>query len=120
MSLYLVVDIRQKGADGESEGVLRFVGESKGEDVPGSTVGDHLVLDVAVLVGLRFGLRVHNHQKNIKVQTDTLHNPTLLSIYTQNYLAIPTTALPSLFLCNWFEDHPPLSVSYWLFDYNYS
>lgn len=63
VSLYLVVDIRQERADSESKGVLWFVGESKREDVPGSAVGDHLVLDVAVLVDLVSRLGVHNHKK---------------------------------------------------------
>lgn len=73
--MYLIVDIGQEGPDGQSERVLWFVGETKGEDVPGSAVCDHLVLDVAVLVDLGFGLGVHNHKRNIKVQTDTLQIP---------------------------------------------
>ena len=40
------MNIREKGANGESEGVLLFVAESHAEDVPGCGVGDHLILDV--------------------------------------------------------------------------
>lgn len=40
--------VGEEGSDGHAEGELGFVGEVEGEDVPGSTVADHLVLEVDV------------------------------------------------------------------------
>lgn len=49
---YLVADIGQEGTYGQSEGVLLFVAEPHTEDVPGSGIGDDLVLDTFRVVCL--------------------------------------------------------------------
>ena len=53
------MDVREKGSDGESEGVLQFVGKSHGEDVPGSVVGDNLVLNAFGLVSFCLLFDIH-------------------------------------------------------------
>lgn len=120
VGMYLIVDIGEEGADGESEGVLWFVGETKGEDVPGCAVGDHLVFDVAVLVYLGFCLGVHNHQRNIKVQTDTLHYPNHNPLYPPIYQSKSTTALPLTLFMSSVWSLPSICVSFHGLDYNYS
>lgn len=61
VGVYLVVDIGEERADGEAEGVLRFVGEPEGEDIPGCRIGDDLIFQaLGQLIGLCLHLSVHH------------------------------------------------------------
>ena len=50
---YLVVNIGEEWANGESEGVLRLVGKAQWKNIPRCSVGDHLVLHIVAVVLLR-------------------------------------------------------------------
>lgn len=60
--MYFIVDVGEEGPDGKAEGVLWFVREPKGEDVPRGSVGDDLVLDTVRVIGLSAVLRFHHSQ----------------------------------------------------------
>ena len=59
MKDYFIVDVREEGADGQSEGMGQIVGEAHGKDVPGSGVGDNLILNALGLCSLGPVLVVH-------------------------------------------------------------
>lgn len=44
----MILNVWEEGSDGHAEGELRFVGEVEGEDIPGGTVADNLVLEIDV------------------------------------------------------------------------
>ncbi len=62
MLLYLIVDIREEGANGQSEGVLSLVGKPEGKDIPGSRIGNHLILNVVRFIAFTsFVLNLHTY-----------------------------------------------------------
>lgn len=77
---YFIVDIGEKGTDAESEGVLGFGGESQWEDTPWCCVGDNLILNVLILIGLCPHLCFHSliimHNRQLPTHTTT-HNETI-------------------------------------------
>ena len=53
------MDVGEEGAYGQPKGVLHLVAEAHAEDVPGSSVGDDLVLDALGVLGLGLVLWLH-------------------------------------------------------------